>query len=95
MKHFTLSIVFLMLLSMPVHAAANKVYVDINGLVCDFCARALEKVFSRQAAVSGIGVDLDTKVITIGLKAGMTLENSIISELVNDAGYSIVNIRHE
>lgn len=30
-------------------AKKNSVNVDVNGMVCDFCARALEKVFFRKA----------------------------------------------
>ena len=96
MKPFTISLAVLMLtFTATAHAANNKVYVDVNGLVCDFCARALEKVFSKQKAVSSIDVNLDTKVITIDLKDGMQLEDSMISKLVNDAGYSVIKIRHK
>ena len=28
-------------------AKKNLVNVEVNGMVCDFCARALEKVFSK------------------------------------------------
>ena len=79
----------------PAQAANSKVYVDVHGLVCDFCARALEKVFGRQAAVSDIDVNLNTKVITLNLKDGMQLEDGMISKLINDAGYNVVKIRHQ
>jgi len=26
----------------------NLAHVEVNGMVCDFCARALEKVFSKK-----------------------------------------------
>ena len=83
------------LLADTAHAATQTVFVDVNGLVCDFCARALEKVFSKQDAVQDIDVNLDTKVVTINFKDGQTLEDDQIKKLITDSGYNVENIRHE
>lgn len=72
--------------------AGETVRVNVNGLVCDFCARAVEKVFGGQAAVDQIKVDLSTKLITIGMKDGQTLDDATITKLVNDSGYALVSI---
>jgi len=45
-------------------APITTVTVKVNGLVCDFCARALEKIFSKQDSVENIEVDLTTKMVT-------------------------------
>ena len=82
-------------LPFSVHAAAQTVYADVNGLVCDFCARALDKVFSKQKAVENIDVNLSTKVIAIHFKEGQGLSDEEIAKLINNAGYSVVKIRHE
>ena len=37
----------------------------INGLVCDFCARALEKVFMNENSVSGLTVNLKAKKLDL------------------------------
>lgn len=99
MKKFILTLIALTFISIPVaHAQTatnNVVYVDVNGLVCDFCARALEKVFGKQDEVADIDVNLDTKVITINYKEGQSLEDEKVKSLINDAGYNVVNIRHE
>lgn len=71
------------------------VYVDVNGLVCDFCARALEKVFGRQEEVSSIDVNLDTKVITVAFHEGESLSADTITSLVTDAGYAVVAVRQD
>jgi len=95
MKQFLLILILANALSVnSVHATQQKVYVEVNGLVCDFCARALEKVFSKQESVSGIDVNLDKKVITIDLKDNAQIEDAKIAQLVNDAGYSVIAIRH-
>ena len=76
-------------------AQGHVIYADVNGLVCDFCAQALEKVFGKQDAVADIDVDLNTKVITITLKAGQHLDDATISKLITDSGYAVRAIRHE
>ena len=44
---------------------SSTVYAYVNGLVCDFCARALEKTIGKNDAVKSIKVDLKEKIITI------------------------------
>ena len=57
-------------------AKKNSVNVDVNGMVCDFCARALEKVFSEKQEVAAIDVDLDNGKISINFNDGANLEDS-------------------
>ena len=92
-KQFLTLSLGLVLITSSAFANTGKVFVDVNGLVCDFCARALEKVFSKQDAVSDIDVNLNTKVITINFKEGQTLANEEITKLITDAGYNVENIR--
>lgn len=76
----------------PAAHGASHVLVTIHGLVCDFCARSLEKVFLKKDSVAAIRVDLDTKIVTIDLKNDMNLEDKEIQSGVTDAGYTIVKI---
>lgn len=63
--------------------------VTAKGLVCEFCAKTLEKVFLRRDEVAAINVNLTTKEILINLKGGKTLDDSMIEELIKDSGYNI------
>ncbi len=72
--------------------ADHKITVEINGLVCDFCARALEKVFGARKEVSGIDVNLNTKIVTIGFNKGSDIDDGTITKLITDAGYNVVKI---
>lgn len=72
--------------------SSGDVHVSVNGLVCDFCARALEKVFGKEEAVKGIDVNLDTKMITINFNEGQSLDNETITKLITDAGYNVEGI---
>jgi copper chaperone CopZ len=106
MKYLTLLLTALTLsFAAPVFAAEDSkpaqaeqavqsgdVHVSVNGLVCDFCARALEKVFGKEAAVKAIDVNLDTKIITVNFNEGQTLSDEKITVLVTDAGYNVEGI---
>ena len=74
---------------------SSTVYAYVNGLVCDFCARALEKTIGKNDAVKSIKVDLRDKIITINFNENKKLENKIIEQLIADAGYSVREITNE
>ncbi len=66
----------------------NKIlYVSVNGLVCDFCARSIEKIFKRKQSVKSIDVNLEKMLITINLKEGENLTDETIKKLILDSGY--------
>ncbi len=73
-------------------ACKNKIEVEVNGLVCDFCARAIEKVFSKREEVSAINVDLDVGKVTIAMKGDKSIDDVKIKKLITDSGYSVVKI---
>ena len=66
--------------------------VKVNGLVCDFCARALEKIFGKRSEVAGIEVDLDRGKVTIALKPGETIQEKTLKKLINNSGYNMVSV---
>ena len=90
---------FILFVSLYKHSFSNNgnstVYAYVNGLVCDFCARALEKTIGKNDAVKSIKVDLKEKIITINFNENKKLENSIIEQLIADAGYSVREITNE
>ena len=91
MKHLFLTTAGLLAFTLPAQA---QTYVDVNGLVCDFCAQSLKKVFSKEEAVQDIDVNLDTKVVTINYKDGASLDDERVRELITDSGYNVEAIRH-
>ena len=66
--------------------------VAVEGMVCDFCAQAIEKVFMKREEVAGITVNLDDQNVIISLKSEKDIENTIIEELFLNAGYNIQTI---
>ena len=69
--------------------------ISVNGLVCDFCARSIEKLFSKKESVKSINVNLEQMLITISLKKGKSLNDSVITKVITDSGYDIREIRRD
>jgi len=64
----------------------------VNGLVCDFCAQALKKVFKKEDAVEALNVDLNAGEVQITLKSGQSLPDEHIEKLIRNSGYSLVSM---
>ena len=69
--------------------------ISVNGLVCDFCARSIEKLFSKKESVKSINVNLEKMLITITLNKGKSLNDSIIKKVISDSGYEIREISRD
>lgn len=76
-------------------AKEHDITVHVFGLVCDFCARAIEKVFLKREEVEAIDVDLDNFEVTIDLKDGTTIDDEIVTKLITDSGYTVNEIVRE
>lgn len=76
-------------------SSQTMVTAKVNGMVCDFCARAVTKVFGKEDAVENVHVDLDKGEIHVTLKGGADLSDERIGELVKKSGYDLVSIARE
>ena len=70
----------------------EEVHVSVNGLVCDFCAQSVEKLFKKEKAVQDIDVDLKMGMVTILIKSGEIMDDIKITELIIQSGYSVEGI---
>ncbi len=71
---------------------AVVVQARIDGLVCDFCARALQKVFLKDPRVQTIKVNLTEKTLILELKPGEEMDDQTLKDLVKKAGYVVEEI---
>ena len=46
----------------------NFININVNGMVCDFCAQSIEKVFMKRSEVKGINVNLEDQKVVIYLE---------------------------
>ena len=74
-------------------ACEDTINVKVSGLVCDFCARSLEKVFLKRGDVAGINVDLGKGSVVVAMKPGSTIDNTTLTKLITDSGYSVSAIQ--
>ena len=76
-------------------AKGEFVTAYVNGLVCDFCAQSIQKVFKKEAAVKGVHVDLDSGEVHISMNPGQTMDDAAIEKLIRKSGYSLTSIARE
>ena len=71
----------------------EPIVADVLGVVCDFCALAMNKIFSKREEVAAIYVDLDTKALNLVLAPGASMSDQTIADLAVEAGYRIAEVR--
>jgi len=67
--------------------------ITVKGLVCEFCVKTLEKVFSKQPEVDHVFINLSEATVVIAFKENMNIDDVKIRDLVKDAGYDVDEIK--
>ncbi len=70
----------------------STIVVVVNGLVCDFCARTIEKTLQKQPEVARTNIDLSSKKITLTMNPGRDISDEELIDLVQNAGYGVDHI---
>ena len=89
---FLIILALTLTLSMPV--MAKDIVITVNGMVCDFCAQSLEKVFMKENGVQSLEISLEDKTVTVQMDDKTTLSDETIKKLVEWGGYDLVDINH-
>jgi copper chaperone CopZ len=93
MKKFLIAFFIITAVSGP--AYADTINASVNGLVCAFCATGIENTFKEQLSVDTVNVDLDNKLVTITTRPQQTMDDSTVTKLITDAGYSVTGITRD
>lgn len=93
MTYILICLMALFLSNTSAQAKTDDIVVKINGMVCDFCAQSLEKVFTKEDSVHGITVSLEDQTVTVDTKDQQALSDKKIKELIDWAGYDLVEIK--
>jgi hypothetical protein len=64
--------------------------VDVNGMVCDFCARGIEKTFYRDEMVKKIRVSLESGKVLIAYSNSKKISFEEIAKIFLDNGQTAV-----
>ena len=67
--------------------------VNVNGMVCDFCARGIQKTFMKNKNVKKIDVDLEVGKILIAYVNGSKISFEDIKEKITANGQTPVDMK--
>lgn len=67
--------------------------VSVQGMVCDFCARGIEKTFSKDKHIEKIDVDLASGKIVLAYASGTTIDRADIQTKILNNGLNTTDIQ--
>ncbi len=67
--------------------------VSVQGMVCDFCARGIEKTFSKDQRVSKIDVDLASGKVLLAFSGADDIDSADIRKKILNNGLNTTDIQ--
>lgn len=92
MHRYKFLMAILLLIASPL-AAAKTVEIEVNGLICGFCAQGIEKTLKALPATEGVFVSLENRLVAVKLKDGNDVDDAALRKALKDSGYTVVAIR--
>ena len=86
----TLIVTIFLLFSIPVHA--ENIKINVLGMVCDFCAQSIWKVFMLDPATEHVYVDLENGIVELTTDDTKSITDETIIQYLEDAGYTVDSI---
>ena len=74
-------------------ATARTIEMNVNGLVCAFCAQGIEKTLKGFPQATGVFVSLENRIVAVALKDGTDIDDATLRKAITDAGYTVVSIQ--
>jgi copper chaperone CopZ len=71
---------------------AATIEMNVNGLVCAFCAQGIEKQLRKFAATADVLVSLEHRLVAVALKEGQDIPDADLRRALTNAGYSVKTI---
>ena len=90
---FSAAVFVLGLYAQPV--AAATIEMDVNGLVCAFCAQGIEKKLRAFPATADVVVSLEKRLVALSTKGGADIGDEELRKALTDAGYTVKAIHRE
>ncbi len=87
------SLLFVLMLGVSSFASAKTIEMDVNGLVCAFCAQGIEKSLKALPPTSKVFVSLENRIVAVELKDGTDIPDPQLRKAITDAGFTVVAIR--
>jgi copper chaperone CopZ len=77
----------------PEAPKSATIEMDVDGLVCAFCAQGIEKNLRKQAATADVFVSLEHKLVAVALKPQQDISDESLKALLTEAGYTLRAVR--
>lgn len=61
--------------------------LQIDGMVCPFCAYSVEQRLQGASGVEYVNVDIESSRVIVGVQPGHRLEEERLRKLIEDAGF--------
>lgn len=74
-------------------AQAKTIEMEVNGLVCAFCAQGISKKMKGNAATQDVFVSLENKLVAVELKKDQDISDDELKKLITEAGYTLVGVK--
>ena len=72
--------------------AGDTVKLQVNGMVCAFCAQGIEKRLTSLPETGDIYINLAQKVVAVQPKAGQSINIEKVKAEITEAGYDVVKV---
>ena len=69
--------------------ATSSIKAEVNGMVCAFCAKGIEKKLKAMPQTQAVFVDLKQHIVVLELKDGQNVPLDDFSQVIKDAGYDV------
>ena len=86
------TVVFVALAGVSGLASAKTIEMDVNGLVCAFCAQGISKTFKANPATEDVYVSLEHRLVAVHLKDGQDISDDELRKAITNAGYKLVAV---
>jgi copper chaperone CopZ len=74
-------------------AQAGTIEMNVNGLVCGFCAQGIAKQLRKFPATADVIVSLEHKLVAVALKDGQEIPDTELRRALTNAGYTVKAIQ--
>lgn len=69
--------------------ATSSIKAEVNGMVCAFCAKGIEKKLKAMPQTQAVFVDLKQHIVVLELKDGQDVPLGEFKQVIKDAGYDV------
>lgn len=67
--------------------------VSVKGMVCDFCARGIEKTFNKRDEIKKVDVDLNKGKVLLAFTSAATIDFEEIKKTIQSNGQTAVDMK--